>query len=90
MSNEIQVGEYIRNRYGIAKVVDISFDSLLGVNKLKLDNKIAFRVNKETGEIAELIDVLPLQSHIDISKINHSPNIIDLIEVRRLCKWSRN
>jgi len=83
----IEIGEYIRNQYGIAKVIDITPNTFLGVFQLKLDKKIAFIIDKETKEIKRMIDILPLTKNIDIAKIRHSFNIIDLIEVRRLCEW---
>lgn len=86
----IEIGEYIRNQYGIAKVIDITPNTFLGVSQLKLDKKIAFIIDKETKEIKKMTDILPLTKNIHIAKIRHSFNIIDLIEVRRLCEWSRN
>jgi hypothetical protein len=78
--SEIKVGEYVRNKYGIAKVIDIENNN--GIDVLVFDKNICFLVNKETGEIKEdkLFNKLAIIEGVDIEKIKHSPNIIDLIE----------
>ena len=77
----MQVGEYFRNKYGIAKVIDIKNNN--GIDILVFDKPICFLVNKETGKIIEdkLFNQLALIDDIDLSKVKHSQNIIDLIEV---------
>ena len=72
------IGKYIRNKYGIAKIVNVLENE--GKVALKLDNKIVFRVNKETGEINDknLYDIY----HINKNKTleNRIKDLIDLIE----------
>lgn len=72
----IEVGEYVRTKQGkIAKLIEVSKN-----NYYWFDNWIY----KESGipyqgfriEDAERIRI-----------VKHSKNIIDLIEVRRFCKW---
>lgn len=77
----MNVGDYVRNKYGIAKVIDIENNN--GIDILVFDKPICFLVNKETGEIKEdrLLNKLAIIDGVDISKIKSSTNIIDLIEV---------
>ena len=77
----MKVGDYVRNKYGIAKVIDIENNNEIDI--LVFDKSICFLVNKETGEIKEdiLLNRLAIIDGIDVSKIKSSPNIIDLIEV---------
>ena len=77
----MRVGDYVRNKYGIAKVIDI--ENKNGIDTLVFDKPICFLVNKETGEIKDdrLLNKLAIIDGIDIKKIKSSPNIIDLIEV---------
>ena len=77
----MNVGEYVRNKYGIAKVIDI--ENKNGIDILIFDKPICFLVNKETGEIKDdrLLNKLAIIDGIDIKKLKSSPNIIDLIEV---------
>lgn len=79
--SEIKVGEYVRNKYGIAKVIDIENNN--GIDVLVFDKNICFLVNKETGEIKEdkLFNKLAIIEDIDIEKIKHSSYIIDLIKI---------
>ena len=77
----MKVGEYVRNKYGIAKVIDIENNN--GIDILVFDKPICFLVNKETGKIKDdrLLNRLAIIDGVDLSKIKSSPNIIDLIEV---------
>ena len=77
----MKVGDYVRNKYGIAKVIDI--ENKNGIDILVFDKPICFLVNKETGEIKDdkLFNKLAIIDDVDLSKIKSSPNIIDLIEV---------
>ena len=77
----MKVGDYARNKYGIAKVIDIENNN--GIDILVFDKPICFLVNKETGEIKDdrLLNRLAIIDGVDVSKIKSSPNIIDLIEV---------
>lgn len=77
----INVGDYVRNKYGIARVIEVSEDVYNHTITLKFDRDICFIVDKETGETKYRMNCLPLTNDIDIDKINFSPNIIDLIEV---------
>ena len=74
----MRVGDYVRNQYGIAKLVNIEKSN---VDIYVFDRDICFLVNKDTGEIKERINILPITEYIDLNKIKSSPNIIDLIEV---------
>lgn len=77
----MKVGDYVRNKYGIAKVIYIENNN--GIDILVFDKPICFLVNKETGEIKDdrLLNRLPIIDGVDVSKLKPSPNIIDLIEV---------
>ena len=77
----MNVGDYVRNKYGIAKVIDIENNN--GIDILVFDKPICFLVNKETGEIKDdrLLNRLAIIDGVDVSKIKSSSNIIDLIEV---------
>ena len=77
----MNVGDYVRNKYGIAKVIDIENNN--GIDILVFDKPICFLVNKETGKIKDdkLLNRLAIIDDVDVSKIKSSPNIIDLIEV---------
>lgn len=77
----MKVGDYVRNKYGIAKIIDIENNN--GIDILEFNKDICFLVNKETGEIKDdkLFNKLAIIDGVDLSKIKSSPNIIDLIEV---------
>ena len=75
----INVGDYVRNKYGIAKVVDI--ENKNDINILRFDRDIAFMIDREENKELYRSNYLPLTEDIDINKINFSSNIIDLIEV---------
>ena len=77
----MKLGDYVRNKYGIAKVIDIENNN--GIDILVFDKPICFLVNKETGKIKDdrLLNRLAIIDGVDVSKIKSSPNIIDLIEV---------
>ena len=77
----MKVGDYVRNKYGIAKIIDIKNNN--GIDVLTFDKNICFLVNKKTGEIKDdkLFNQLAIIEGVDINKIKSSPNIIDLIEV---------
>ena len=77
---EIEVGEYVRNRYGIAKVVGIENNN--GIEVLIFDRNICFFVDKKTGEIKDdrLFNKLALIEGVNTKKIKHSKDIIDLVE----------
>ena len=74
----MRVGDYVRNQYGIAKLVNIEKSN---VDIYVFDRDICFLVNKDTGEIKKRINKLPITEYIDLNKIKSSPNIIDLIQV---------
>ena len=73
----MKVGDYVRNQYGIAKLVNIEKSN---VDIYVFDRDICFLVNKDTGEIKKRINKLPITEYIDLNKIKSSQNIIDLIE----------
>lgn len=76
----MEVNDYVRNKYGIAKIIDIKNTN--GIDVLVFDKDICFLVNKETGEIKDdkLFNQLAIIEGVDINKIKSSPNIIDLIQ----------
>ena len=76
----MKVGDYVRNKYGIAQVINIENNN--GIEVLVFDKNICFLVNKETGKIKDdkLLNRLAIIEDIDLNKIKSSPNIIDLIE----------
>lgn len=80
--SEIKVGEYVRNKYGIARIINIENNN--GIDILVFDRNIVFLVDKKTGKIEDdrLFNKLAIIEGIDLNKIKHSPNIIDLIELR--------
>ena len=79
MKNEIKVGEYGRTNLG--NII-----------------KFAWFQNSETGEIYKnkviLVDKMMTETYPfyyfkkDEYIVKHSPNLIDIIEERRLCKWA--
>lgn len=68
----IEVGEYVRTKRGIAKVLEV---------------KTVQPKMYGQHDVAYLIDKCPRMYITDTEFIKHSKNIIDLIEVRRFCKW---
>ena len=77
----MKIGDYVRNEYGIAKIIDIvnngQFDIII------FDKEICYFVNKQTNEkdtTHPLIDRLPLTKEIDINKLKHNSNILYLLE----------
>ena len=67
-----EVGEYVRTKRGIAKVLEVK------TVQPKMYGK---------HDVVYLIDKCPRMYISDAEFIKHSKNIIDLIEVRRFCKW---
>ena len=84
------IGVYFRNRYGIAKVIDI--EKVNGIEVLVFDKNVVFMVNKETGKIRDdiLTNKLALLDNIDLTKIKHSKEIIDLIEEGDIIEYDSN
>lgn len=77
MENEIKVGEYIRTKEGyIGKLVEYIPNAL---NYLKIDvcREIIHCDNSRDNFIYTRYGF----------QLEHSPNLIDIIEERRLCKW---
>ena len=76
---EIKSGDYVRTKTGnIHKVTKII--PYYENDKLVYDRQGLYWDNKHSGyEIWQLEDII----------IKYSSNIIDLIEVRRLCKWEK-
>lgn len=76
----MKVGDYVRNKHGIAKIVGIEKKNNIDV--IEFDKPICFLINKNTGETKKerFFNKLPITKNIDIKKLNTSPNIIDLIE----------
>ena len=76
----MKIGDYVRNKYGIAKIIDIKTNDE-GIDICYFDNDIAFIFDTKLKEEKYRTHILPLANNVDINKIKHSPNIIDLIEV---------
>lgn len=79
--NKLKVGMYVRNKYGIAKIVNVKDNGICDV--IIFDKNICFACNNETKEEISnisLSNILPITKYIDVNKINASHNIIDLIE----------
>lgn len=71
---EIKVGEYVRTRRGIGKILEIK------TVQPKMHGK---------HDLAYLIDTCPKMYITDTEFVKHSLNIIDLIEIRRCYKSNR-
>ncbi len=72
---DIKVGEYVRTKRGIAKVLEVK----------TVQPKMYGKHDK-----AYLIDKCPRMYITETEFIKHSFNLIDLIEVRRLCEWENS
>ena len=77
---ELKVGDYVRNKYGIAKVLEISEDVVKQIQTIKFDRPICFWVNPKTEEERNRTNILPITPNIDLDKIKIG-KLIDLIEV---------
>ena len=74
---DIKVNDYIRTKDGIIARVTRYDDLMLDCDRDVFD----------LGNLAMMeIPVEYIQEYV----MKHSKNIIDLIEVRRLCKWTKN
>lgn len=71
MENEIKVNEFIRTKYGEIAKVIEYKDEIV------LDKEIKFYGMYRSYICEDEIDFI----------VKHSPNLIDIIEERRLCKW---
>ena len=82
MENEIKVGEYCRTRKGIIGILKQQFTFGHGVNYPEPQEWVIDVKGKK---------YVTTECDVDFDNIvKHSPNIIDLIEERRLCKWKRS
>lgn len=73
---EIQIGEYVRTNNGVIIKADI-----IDFEKLTIS---------EVGKGYDFEDIEEMDNFIKNDIVKHSFNIIDLIEVRRLCEWNIN
>lgn len=74
MENEIKVGEYVRS------LVNGGISKVLGVSDLLEEPNIKYyKTGKFTGFCST-----------ELYNVKHSPNLIDIIEERRLCKWRKS
>lgn len=71
MENEIKVGEYVRTKRGI-------IDRVVKISDNYIFLKTTFFITEYGGSCTFI-------KKTDVAK--HSPNLIDIIEERRLCKW---
>lgn len=74
----ISTGDYIRNKYGIAKV--IKAETKNGIYIVQLDKDIAFIFDTKAKKEIKRTNILPITEDVNLSKLKISPNIIDLIE----------
>lgn len=71
MEDEIKVGEYVRS------LVNGGISKVLEISDLLEEPNIKYyKTGKFTGFCST-----------ELYQVKHSTNILDLIEVRRLCKW---
>ena len=75
----MKVGDYVRNQYGIAKLINI--ENYNNIDIYVFDKNICFITDEKTNEVKKLVNKLPITEYIDLKKIKSSSNIIDLIEV---------
>lgn len=71
MENEIKVNEYIRTKRGIIDKAVKILDDYIF-----LESKFFITEYGESSTFIKKTDI-----------VKHSPNLIDIIEERRLCKW---
>lgn len=69
--NDIKVGEFIRTKYGINKI-------------LKIDENCYWL---EKPIVDEIEGSIICYNNKLLQILKHSFNLIDIIEVRRLCEW---
>ena len=79
MNNKIEVGEYGRTNYG--KIIKFAW---LQYSNGKKDESKVILINKDT------VSNDFYYFHIGESIVKHSKQLIDLVEVRRFCKWKTN
>ena len=72
---EIKVGEYVRTKRGIAKVLEVKTVQ----PKMYGQHDVAYKIDK-----------CPKMYVTETAFIKHNPNIINLIEVRRLCEFRKD
>lgn len=75
----IITGDYIRNKYGIARV--IKAETKNGIYTVQLDKDIAFIFDTRAKKEIKRTNILPITEDVNLSKLKISSNIIDLIEV---------
>ena len=78
-NDEIEVGDFFRSEScGIMRFI-------YGTSYIEKDDKVgyAYYLQYENGK------TMPLSLEA-LKKMKHSQNLIDLIEVRRLCKWRKS
>lgn len=74
--DDIKVGEYVRTKkYGIKKIEHLAVNPNITVNKYRY----YIGLDKDGDRCYGVLKTTDI--------IKHSPNIIELIEVRRLCEW---
>lgn len=95
MEDEIEVGEYVRTKYGIAKIINVEENPHKEKTIYVLDENIISIKDAEYGIFHLTVNPLAeemtnkFDTHFGDEKqiLKHSKNIKDLIEARRLCKW---
>ena len=86
--NKFEVGDYIRTKYGkIGKIIDLNESLVFSPTTNK--GKIEYIWSKVKGLNVDTNYNFDDENdrYFENDIVKSSPNIIDLIEVRRLCEW---
>ena len=85
MEDEIKVGEYVRDNKGlIFYIMGVDYDDYITDIIYNPEIHKGYKGRYDFG----VKDYLLYFTKEQISKIKHSPNLIDIIEERGLCKWA--
>lgn len=84
MENEIKVGEYVRDKGLIFYIIGIDYDDYITDIIYNPEIHKGYKGRYDFG----VKDYLLYFTKEQIRKMKHSPNLIDIIEERRLCKWT--
>ena len=63
------VGKYVRNKYGIAKVLELSEDVVKGIQTIKFDRPITPNIDLDKIEFGELIDLIEVGDYVNSKKV---------------------
>lgn len=87
----IKIGDYVRTKYGkIGKIID--FNKAVVFSPITFKEKLEDIKNEETMLVVDTNYNFDDEndSYFEKDIVKSSPKIIDLIEVRRLCEWTKN